>query len=101
MSRFLKKMSGRTCFIFFLLLFQQGLDAQVPGFRGHRLSVGYNASSFFVFEDLFWGGTGGDLLVPKLSYKTEVNLHYTVSRKVTLGTSYYFAKQNYHFVGTD
>jgi hypothetical protein len=85
---------------FFLVVALQQVSAQVPGYQGKRFSIGYNASSFFYFTDLS-GGLATLVFSPALSYKTELSANYTVSRKVTMGFSYYFAKQNDYFSKTD
>ncbi|MDQ3109730.1 MAG: hypothetical protein M3R17_07525 [Bacteroidota bacterium] len=85
--------------LFTLFVFAAGLQtisAQVPGYQGKRLSVGYNASSFFYLTD-FSGGITDVIGSTRLSYKSEVAVNYTISRKVTMGFSYYRAKQEYIF----
>jgi hypothetical protein len=88
-------MKKLTCI--FLLVIGTGLQiasAQVPGFQGKRFSVGYNASSFFYWTDFTFGTI---IESTALSYKTELIANYTVSRKVTMGFSYYFANQKDNF----
>jgi hypothetical protein len=86
----MKKLS--CIFIFLFAAGFQTLSAQVPGYQGKRFSVGYNASSFFYFTN-FYDGISGVIESTKISYKTELSVHYTLSRKVSAGFSYYFAKQ--------
>ncbi|HET6990257.1 MAG TPA: hypothetical protein VFJ43_02990 [Bacteroidia bacterium] len=92
----MKKLS--IIFIFILAADLQNSSAQVPGYQGKRFSVGYNASSFFYITD-FGNGNGLDGMFSSttLSYKTELSVNYTVSRKTTMGFSYYFAKQKDNF----
>ena len=88
-------------FIFLVAGTIQTISAQVPGYQGKRLSLGYNASSFFYVTD-FGNGNGIEAMIgsTRLSYKTDISLNYTVSRKVTMGFSYYFAKQQMQFTKT-
>ncbi len=74
--------------------FVQTLAAQVPGYQGKRFSVGYNASTFFYIADFSLSyGVGQVIANTRLTYKTELHLNYVLSRKVSVGFSYYFAKQ--------
>lgn len=68
--------------------------AQVPGYQGKRFTVGYNASSFFYVIDIFDNPLSDILDNTRISYKTELNVNYAVSRKACMGFSYYFAKQH-------
>lgn len=70
----------------------ENLSAQVPGYRGKRFSAGYNASAFFYFANLY--GTDGNLFAStRISYKTELYANYALTRKASIGFSYYHAKQ--------
>ncbi len=74
------------------------LSAQVPGYQGKRFSVGYNASTFFYVADFGLSyGVGQVFANTRLTYKTELHLNYVLSRKVSAGFSYYFAKQKLNF----
>jgi hypothetical protein len=83
--------------LLFLFAGIQTLSAQVPGYQGKRLTVGYNASSFFYVMDLFDYPLSEILDHTRISYKTELNVNYAVSRKAVMGFSYYFAKQKDNF----
>ena len=81
-------------FLLTLLLIQTDLIAgYVPGYMGKRLSVGGNVSTFFMFED--FSGISEMLLSTRFSYKSELALNYTVSRKVSVGGSFYYGSQKY------
>lgn len=69
------------------------LAGYVPGYMGKRLSVGANVSTFFMFEN--FSGISDMLLGTRFSYKSELALNYTVSRKVSLGGSFYYGNQRY------
>lgn len=85
-------------FVFIFACSLQILSAQVPGYQGKRFFVGYNASSFFYFYDFtLEDGLSGIIESTRLSYKTELNINYTLSRKIAMGFSYYTAKQNDFF----
>jgi hypothetical protein len=74
------------------------ISAQVPGFRGKRFTAGYNASSFFYFANFHSDyGISGALESTRFSYKTEVYANYTLSRKTSLGFSYYHGNQKNYF----
>lgn len=79
------------------------MNAQVvPGYRGHKLMLGFSGSSFLVLEDFFRGGTNErEFWQPKITYKSEVSASYVVGRKINLGAGYYFGTQHYHFTGAD
>ncbi len=91
----------RKIILILLLLFvgeQQTISAQVPGYQGKRFSAGYNASTFFYITPEGWNGNISDILSgTRLSYKTELHVNYVLSRKVSAGFSYYFAKQKAYF----
>lgn len=87
--------------IFLFIAGFQLASAQVPGYQGKRFALNYNASTFFRVTNFGYGdGMIGMIESTRLSYKTELGVDYTVSRKVTMGLSYYFAKQNYQFKQT-
>lgn len=82
----------KTAFTLLLISLTYAVSAQVPGYQGKRFCVGYNASTFTVLD----GGIGNFPFGLRLSYKTELSANYVVSRKASIGLSYYFAKQNYY-----
>ena len=71
----------------------------VPGYMGKKLSVGANVSTFFMFED--FSDVTDMIFSTRFSYKTELAATYTVGRRVSLGASYYFAKQKYTSIPSD
>jgi hypothetical protein len=76
----------------------QQLSAQVPGYRGKRFSAGANASSFFYFANFMMdNGISGVFESTRLSYKTEVYANYALSRKMSIGLSYYNGNQKNYF----
>ncbi len=90
----------RKTILLLLLLFvgSQTISAQVPGYQGKRFSAGYNASTFFYIIPEGWNGDISDIFAgTRLSYKTELHVNYVLSRKVSAGFSYYFAKQKAYF----
>ncbi|MCX6312266.1 MAG: hypothetical protein NT084_11610 [Bacteroidetes bacterium] len=89
-------MKKLICFSTFIFAFGlQTISAQVPGYQGKRFFIGYNASSFFYCPNFtFENGLLGIFELTRISYKTEVNVNYALSRKVAAGFSYYTAKQN-------
>jgi hypothetical protein len=93
-------------FILLVAVGLQNISAQVPGYQGKRFSVGYNASSFFYFKQVENSDGLVDYLnealsTTTISYKTELAVNYAISRKVVMGLSYYFAKQNISFVNNE
>jgi hypothetical protein len=84
---------------FLLICFAaQQLSAQVPGYRGKRFSAGYNASSFFYFAGFGMDdGINGVVGSTRLSYKSEVYANYALSRKMSIGFSYYHGNQKNYF----
>ncbi|HLG03455.1 MAG TPA: hypothetical protein VI731_07650 [Bacteroidia bacterium] len=78
----------KTTILSFILLLSLPAHAQVPGYLGKRLSMSANVSSFLFFDYL-----QADAM--RLSYKTEVGLNYSLSRKVDFGFHFYTAKQSY------
>lgn len=82
-----------TCF---LTVFAWKLTGQVPGYQGSRFTVGYNACSFLFFDYLSNFPDGA-----RFSYKSEIELSYTVSRKVTFSAGTSFAKQKFLMLHDD
>lgn len=91
----------KKIFALHILLFclaAQDLSAQVPGYRGKRFSAGYNASSFFYFANFTTDeGISGVFASTRLSYKTELYANYALSRKMSIGFSYYRGNQKNYF----
>jgi hypothetical protein len=82
------------------LVFSAGIRnvfAQIPGYQGKRLTVGYNASSFFYVINIFDNPFSDIIDNTRISYKSEFNVNYAVSRKAVMGVSYYFANQRDNF----
>lgn len=86
--------------IILLLIFFVGITnaiaGYVPGYMGKRFSAGVNGSSFFLFDD--FTSVSDMIFSTRFSYKSEFAINYTVTRKVSLGASFYHGKQCY-FVG--
>lgn len=92
----MKKLNFLTLILFAIIF--SSASAQVPGYQGKRFSLGYNASSFFYLTNLNYSdGILGVFETTRLSYKTELQVNYVLSRKVAAGFSYYFAKQKDNF----
>jgi hypothetical protein len=88
----------KTAALLFIVSFicVQSISAQVPGYQGKRFSVGYNASTFFYTS--LANGIDEVFSSTRLSYKTEINVNYVLSRKVLAGFSFYYAKQKQNYV---
>lgn len=84
----------RTRFLMIALLASTFMHANyVPGYLGKRLSVGYNASSFFFFDQFI--PVSEALFNTRFSYKSEFAVNYTVARKISIGASVYYGSQRY------
>lgn len=81
----------KTFIIAFGVSFSILVHAQIPGYQGQRLTLGFNASTFLFFEYLSEFPSGA-----RISYKSELELNFATSRKVAMGSSVFFGRQNYY-----
>ena len=86
----------------FLCQFQIDANAQNPGYRGKRLSVGYNFSfSSALFNSSASGTsvfkTGGSASQSVLSFNTmhTVTADYAIRRKLAVGVYYFYMNTSY------